>query len=145
MASPNGVELVKVCIVYFAACQTVELKMRKRLVLLQALAILVAVFQYDTRAAGQDEGGYSNRILSNIFYPCLAARYIHVLYQVMYGDIMYPLPSPQLHEACSSSPHYTNPAFMSKSLHSETLCLHSLSGYVFQVLMLMSGWQQLVG
>ena len=114
--------------------------MRKRLVLLQALAILIAVFQYDMRTAGQDEGGYSNRILSNIFYPCLAARYVHVLYQVM-----YPLPSPQLHEAFSSSPHYTNPAFMSKSLHSETLCLHSLSGYVFQVLMLMSGWQQQVG
>ena len=50
--------------------------MRRRLVLLQAIAILVATFQYDTRAAGQDEGGYSNRILSNIFYPCLAARYV---------------------------------------------------------------------
>ena len=56
-----------------AAFQTVDLKMRKRLVLLQALAVLIATFQYGMRAAGQDEGGYSNRILSN---PCLTARYV---------------------------------------------------------------------
>jgi len=49
-------------------------KMRKRLVLLQALAILFAVFQYGMRAAGQEEGGHSNRILSSIFHPYLTAR-----------------------------------------------------------------------
>jgi len=44
----------------------------KRLVLLQAVAILIAVFQYGMRAAGQDEGRNSNRILSN---PYLTIRY----------------------------------------------------------------------
>ena len=48
--------------------------MRKRLVLLQALSILFAVFQYGMRAAGQEEGGHSDRILSSIFHPYLSAR-----------------------------------------------------------------------
>ena len=48
--------------------------MRKRLVVLQALAILLAVFQYGMRAAGQEEGGNSNNILSSIFQPYLTAR-----------------------------------------------------------------------
>jgi len=48
--------------------------MKKRLVLLQALAILFAVFQYGMRAAGQDERGNSNRILSSVFHPYLTAR-----------------------------------------------------------------------
>jgi len=48
--------------------------MKKRLVLLQALAILLAVFQYGMRAAGQEEGGNSNRILSSVFHPYLTAR-----------------------------------------------------------------------
>ena len=47
--------------------------MRKRLVLLQALAILIAEFQYGMRAAGQDEGITSSRIR---FYPYLTARYV---------------------------------------------------------------------
>ena len=50
-----------------------KLKMRKRFVLLQALAILIAVFQYGMTAAGQDEGITSSRIR---FYPYLTARYI---------------------------------------------------------------------
>ena len=59
--------------------------MRKRLVALQALAVLIAVFQYGMKAEGEDEGGYSNRILSNVFYPYLARYMQHkvVLYQVM--------------------------------------------------------------
>jgi len=57
-----------------AAFCTVGLKMRKRLVVLQALAILFAVFQYGMGAAGQEEGGNSNRILSTIFHPYLTAR-----------------------------------------------------------------------
>ena len=57
--------------------------MRKRLVLLQALAILIAVFQYGLRATGQDEGRNSSRILSNIFYPYLTARYVRVLSSVV--------------------------------------------------------------
>ena len=64
----------------------------KRLVLLQALAILIAVFQYGMRAAGQDEGRNSNRILSN---PYLTVRYAKnplELYQVI-------CQSPQLHGA----------------------------------------------
>jgi len=52
----------------------VDLKMKKRLVLLQALAVLFAMFQYGMRAAGQEEGGNSNRILSTIFHPYLTAR-----------------------------------------------------------------------
>ena len=48
--------------------------MKKRLVLLQVLAILFAVFQYGMRAAGQDEGGNSNKILSSVFQPYLTAR-----------------------------------------------------------------------
>jgi len=47
--------------------------MRKKLVLLQVLAILIAVFQYGMRAAGQDEGITSSRIR---FYPYLTARYV---------------------------------------------------------------------
>jgi len=48
--------------------------MRKRFFLLQAVAILIAVFQYGMRAAGQDEGITSNKILSNVFHPYLTAR-----------------------------------------------------------------------
>ena len=48
-------------------------EMRKRFVLLQVLAILIAMFQYGMRAAGQDEGITSSRIR---FYPYLTARYI---------------------------------------------------------------------
>ena len=48
--------------------------MRKRLVLLQALAILFAVFQYGMRAAGQEEGGNADRILGSVFQPYLTAR-----------------------------------------------------------------------
>jgi len=48
--------------------------MKKRLVLLQALAILFTVFQYGMRAAGQEEGGNSDRILSSVFQPYLTAR-----------------------------------------------------------------------
>jgi len=44
----------------------------KRLVLLQAVALLMAVFQYGMRAAGQEEGRNSNRILNN---PYLTVRY----------------------------------------------------------------------
>ena len=69
--------------------------MRKRLVLLQALTILIAVFQYGMRAAGQDEGVTSSRIR---FYPYLTARYVNnqlELYQVMCAL----LSSPQLHGA----------------------------------------------
>jgi len=44
----------------------------KRLVLLQAVAILIAVFQYGMRAAGQEEGRNSNRILNN---PYLTVKY----------------------------------------------------------------------
>ena len=50
-----------------------DLKMRKKLVLLQVLAILIAEFQYGMRAAGQDEGITSSRIR---FYPYLTARYV---------------------------------------------------------------------
>lgn len=53
-----------------------NLKTRKRFVLLQALAVIIAVFQYGMRAARQDEGSDSNRILSNVFYPYLIARYV---------------------------------------------------------------------
>ena len=48
-------------------------EMRKRFVLLQVLAILIAMFQYGMRAAGQDEGITSSRIR---FYPYLTARYV---------------------------------------------------------------------
>ena len=44
----------------------------KRLFLLQAVAILIAVFQCCMRAAGQEEGRNSNRILNN---PYLTVRY----------------------------------------------------------------------
>ena len=57
-----------------AASRTVGLKMRKRLVLLQALAILLAMFQYGMRAAEQVEGRDFNRILSHDFHPYLTAR-----------------------------------------------------------------------
>jgi len=49
-------------------------KMRKRLVLLQSLAILIAMFQCGTRATGQDQGKDFNRILSSVLQPYLAAR-----------------------------------------------------------------------
>jgi len=49
-------------------------KMRKKLVLLQALAILIAMFQCGTRAAEQDQGKDFNRILSSVLQPYLAAR-----------------------------------------------------------------------
>ena len=70
--------------------------MRKRLALLQALAILIAVFQYDTRAAGQEEGRNSHRILNNFFYPymyLLTARYVQ-------NQVAWDL---QLHGTCSGS------------------------------------------
>ena len=51
-----------------------DVKMRKRLALLQSLAVLMAVFQYGQRATGQEKGGDSNRILSNFFLPSLTAR-----------------------------------------------------------------------
>jgi len=41
--------------------------MKKKLILLQALAILIAVFEYDTREAEQDEERNSNKVLSNNF------------------------------------------------------------------------------
>ena len=70
--------------------------MRKRLVLLQALAILMAVFQYGVRAAGQDEGRYSPRSLSTIFYPYLStARYVQNC-----------IPSPQLYGKIPPFIHY---------------------------------------
>jgi len=56
-----------------AASRTACLKMRKRFVVLQALAILFTVFQYGMRAAGQEEGGNADRILSSIFQPYLTA------------------------------------------------------------------------
>jgi len=46
--------------------------MRKRLVLLQALSILMAMFQYGMKAAEWDEGRNSKMILSN---PYLTVRY----------------------------------------------------------------------
>ena len=49
-------------------------KMKKRLVLLQALAILLAMFQFGMRAAGQEEGRNADRILSSVFQPYLTAR-----------------------------------------------------------------------
>jgi len=44
--------------------------MPKRLFLLQALAILIAVLQ------DEHEERSHNRILSNVFYPYLTARYV---------------------------------------------------------------------
>ena len=58
--------------------------MKKRLVLLQALAILFAVFQYGMRAAGQEEGGNSDRILSSVFHPSLIARYVRKQVELLY-------------------------------------------------------------
>ena len=63
-------------LIYLQPVRLCKLKMRKKLALLQALAILITVFQYGMTAAGQDEGRYSNRILSNIFYPYLTVRYV---------------------------------------------------------------------
>ena len=48
--------------------------MKKRLVVLQALAVLMAMFQYGMRATGQDEGRDSSEILSSVFPPYLMAR-----------------------------------------------------------------------
>ena len=48
--------------------------MRKKLALLQALAILIAMLQCGTRATGQDQGRDFNRILSNVLQPYLTAR-----------------------------------------------------------------------
>ena len=70
----NSQLLIMSLIFINAASHTVGLKMRKRLVVLQALAILLAVFQYGMRAAGQEEGGHSGRILSSVFQPYLTAR-----------------------------------------------------------------------
>ena len=50
------------------------------MVLLQALAVLFAVFQYGMRAARQEEGGNSNKILSSVFSPSLIARYVRCKY-----------------------------------------------------------------
>ena len=61
-------------LIYLQPVRLCKLKMRKKLALLQALAILITVFQYGMTAAGQDEGRYSNRILSSVFYPYLTAR-----------------------------------------------------------------------
>ena len=77
--------------------------MRKRLVLLQALAILMAVFQYDTRAAGQDEERYSNRILSNVFYPNLTARYVQ---KCIWCDVAYSHLHTCMRPSCSHSHFY---------------------------------------
>ena len=68
-----------------------DLKMKKRLVLLQALAILIAVFEYDMREAGQDEGRNLNKFLSNNLYLHLKARYVKN--QVESYQAMFPLPS----------------------------------------------------
>ena len=57
-----------------AASRSAGLKMKKKLVVLQALAILFTVFQYGMRAAGREEGGNADRILSSIFQPYLTAR-----------------------------------------------------------------------
>ena len=65
--------------------------MKKRLVLLQALAILIAVFEYDMREAGQDEGRNLNKFLSNNLYLHLKARYVKN--QVELYQAMFPLPS----------------------------------------------------
>lgn len=48
------------------------------MVLLQAVAILIAVFQYgmEAAAAGEDVGRNSYKILSSAFYPYLTARYV---------------------------------------------------------------------
>lgn len=47
--------------------------MRKKFVLLLALAILITVFQ---RASLQDEGRNLHRIICNVFYPYLTVRYV---------------------------------------------------------------------
>jgi len=60
-------------LIYLQPVRLWDLKMRKTLILLQVLALLIAVFQYGMRAAGQDEGITSSRIH---FYPYLTARYI---------------------------------------------------------------------
>jgi len=84
--------------------------MRKRLVLLQALAILMAMFQYGMKAAEQDEERNSNRILSNPYLTVRYAKNLLEFYHVM-------CPSSQLHGAYSSSPQLHHPACMSyKSL-----------------------------
>ena len=61
--------------------------MRKKFVLLQILAILIAEFQNGVRAAGQDEGITSSRIH---FYPYLTARYVN--HQVELYQVMCPTP-----------------------------------------------------
>ena len=71
---PNFQLLTMSLISINVASRTVDLKMKKRLVVLQSLAILFAVFQYGMRAAGQEEGGNADRILSSVFQPYLAAR-----------------------------------------------------------------------
>ena len=55
-----------------AGCQTVEPEDEEEVGPTPSPGCPISTFQYDTRAAGQDEGGYSSRILSN---PCLTARY----------------------------------------------------------------------
>ena len=59
--------------IYLQPVRMWNVKTRKRLVLLQALAILIAVFQYGLKTAGQDEGGNPDRILSNAFHHYLTA------------------------------------------------------------------------
>ena len=81
--------------------------MKKRLVLLQALAILIAVFKYDMREAGQDEGRNSNKFLSNNLYLHLKSRYVKnqvELYQALLPSPIFTTPWAYL-----SSPHLCNP------------------------------------
>jgi len=85
--------------------------MKKRLVLLQALAILIAVFKYDTREAGQDEERNSNKVLSNNFYHHLKYRYVKnqvQLYQAMFPSPIFTTPY---------SPQFCKPAFVSYKIN----------------------------
>ena len=52
-----------------------DLMMRKRFILLQALAVLIAVLQDGVGTAGENEGNHCNRIVNSVFYPYLTARY----------------------------------------------------------------------
>ena len=76
--------------------------MRKRFVLLQALAILTTVLRYGMRAEGWDEG---SRIVSNIFCPYLPARYVRKLLElVVSNDVPFPISTTTyVHGTCSSS------------------------------------------
>jgi len=79
--------------------------MKKRLVLLQALAILIAVFKYDTREAGQDEERNSNKVLSNNFYHHLKYRYLRTKLSCIKQCSLLP-----------SSQHHTHLNFVSQLL-----------------------------